>query len=161
MVHTSKRLIIEKIKECRGITLDINPTSLFEIMYVFEQVQNTKFNGIDIANKLIDETFLFLRIIDNMEGYESTAFKECSDIIASQSLELIDYHFGCVCENAFKDYLQPDLRNILSSRVIDLLNVLDKVAEFYMTPATRSIYTLMATEIVVAQECLKAFVPSF
>ena len=161
MVHTSKRLIIEKIKECRGITLDINPTSLSEIMYVSEQVQNTKLNGIDIANQLIDETFLFLRIIQDVEGFESSVFKECSDLIASQSLELIDYHFQCVCENAFKGYLKPDLRHILSSRAIDLLNVLDKVAEFYMTAATRNIYTLMATEIVVAQECLRAFVTSF
>ena len=158
MVNGSYNIIFRKIKEIRGITLDDGPYLCSEIMEAFDNVQKAKLHGLEIAQKLINETSLWLRVIQDQDGKNSYKFVDASNHIASSCLELLMDMLISTCNKATVGHLQPQEGLELLKRVNDMQKLQKRIGELVMTPEVRNTYMNMTKRLSIAQEQLNSLV---
>ena len=62
MLNGSVKMIILKIREIRGITLDDNPYLWKDILEAFDGFQRARISGLEVAKKIMSETSLWLGV---------------------------------------------------------------------------------------------------
>jgi len=157
MIQGSYDKIFEIIKVSRGFTLDDKPSSLQEIMEAFDVFQNTRINGIQIAQKLLKDTRLWLGILKRHLGVESPKYMVASNKIAYNCMKILYEQVECTCSRCPLSDLQPQIRQVLTERVIVVLKLLDQIKDFYMLPEMQRLYQTMVSKLLIAQEHLSAF----
>jgi len=160
MVKYSYDLIFKIVKRIRGFTLDDNPGNLQEIMQAFDNRQNTNANAVQIATQLLDDTRLWIRILENHEGRGSPKYIVASNKITHACLEIVHDMAESICSKAAVIDLQPHISHDLPSRINELLNLLDRIGKLDMIPETHKVYTDLVTQLFIAQEYIESLVIS-
>lgn len=156
MLKGAYDMIFRKIKEIKGYSLEDYPSTWYEIIRAFDQIQNAKVHGLQIAQKLINETKLWLKIIESIAGRDSPKFIVGSNKIGYTCLQLISDQVELVCTNALEGDFLPHRRPELLSKVTDAQNMLKRIGELYMIPEVRAIHKDIMGKLAIATEYLNA-----
>ena len=160
MIRYAYDLIFKIVKRIRGFTLDDFPCNFQEIMEAFDNRQNINTNAVQISTQLLDDTRLWIRILEDHEGRENPKYIVASNKITYACLEIVHDMVESICEKATVIDLQPHISHHSHSRIIELLNLLDRIGKLCMIPETHKVYTNMVTKLFIAQEYAGSLVVS-
>lgn len=160
MVKYSYDKIFKIVKRIRGFTLDDFPCNLQEIMQAFDNRQNIILNAIQIGTQLLDDTRLWIRILEDYEGRGSSKYMVASIKITHACLEIVHDMVEFTCSKAAVIDLQPHVSHDLPLRVNELQNLLGRIGKLYMIPETHKVYINMVKKLLIAQEHIESLVMS-
>ena len=160
MIRYAYDLIFKIVKRIRGFNLDDNPGNLQEIIQAFDNRQNINVNAVQISTQLLDDTQLWIRILENHEGRGSPKYIVASNNITHACLEIVHDMAESICSKAAVIDLQPHISHDLPSRINELLNLLDRIGKLGMIPETQKMCKDIVKKLLIAQDQVEALVAS-
>ena len=160
MIQYAYNKIFKIVKSIRGFTLDDFPCNLQEIMQAFDNQQYVNANAVKIATQLLDDTRLWIKMLENYEVRESPKYIVASNKIAHACIAIVHDIVESTCSKAAAIDLQPHISHDLLLRVNELQNLLGRIEKLYMVPETHELYTDILKKLLIAQTNVEAFVVS-
>lgn len=154
MLNAAYDRIFKKIKEIRGLMVEDSLNSWTDIMKAYDNFQTTRVNGLQIAERLMEETKLSLGIIYSMDGKSSPQYIVASNKIAYNALDVIRDMVEHVSNEAFQDDLIPSKKQRLLSLIEEIHNTLANIAKLFMLPHTEATLLGMLNKVSIAEKHL-------